>query len=583
MARLRRPDPAPARRRPIRTPVRTTALVVAGVLGAAGALVGGPVRAAGLVTSPRDVSSATWTSPGYWVASASGAVAARGAAGYFGSAAPGAGARLRSPIVGLAATPDGQGYWLASASGGIFAYGDAGFHGSAARAQLRSPIVGLAATPSGQGYWEVAGDGTVFSFGDARGHGSPGGARRPAITGLTPTPSGHGYWLVAANGAAYPFGDAGGYGSAAGRHLPSRVVAMAAAPDGHGYLLAAHGGGVYGFGDESAQGGGFGGVVAVAAAPPHPPARTAVFYYPWYASLSTDGEWRHWNQNGHTPPYDIGSDYYPVRGAYSSSDAAVVDAQMAEIAAAGVDEVIVSWWGRGSFEDEKIPLVEQLAAAHGLSVAIQIEPYKGRTAASVGQDIVYLEASYGVSQFFVYRAQDFPAGDWAPVLGLVPDATVWAESFSDGLEAGWVQTFAVQAGFSGIYTYDPYDIHGPQMAEICGAARQDHLLCSPSVAPGFSAVRATGQPTVRSRQGGATYDSMWQGAIDSDPDLVTITSYNEWHEGSQIEPAMPFCPTSTFCYANYNGAYGLSGPAAEDAYLGRTLGWVHNYQARESP
>ena len=30
---------------------------------------------------------------------------------------------------------------------------------------------------------------------------------------------------------------------------------------------------------------------------------------------------------------------------------------------------------------------------------------------------------------------------------------------------------------------------------------------------------------------------MWRAAIRAGADGVTITSYNEWHEGTQIEPA----------------------------------------------
>src|SRR6187431_2725095 len=73
---------------------------------------------------------------------------------------------------------------------------------------------------------------------------------------------------------------------------------------------------------------------------------SAIFYYPWYGTPALDGAFQHWQQNGHTPPDDIASSYYPTRGAYSSSDAAVVRAQLREIARAGVGEVVVSWWGR---------------------------------------------------------------------------------------------------------------------------------------------------------------------------------------------------------------------------------------------
>ncbi|MHB1912116.1 MAG: glycoside hydrolase family 71/99 protein [Acidimicrobiales bacterium] len=191
----------------------------------------------------------------------------------------------------------------------------------------------------------------------------------------------------------------------------------------------------------------------------------------------------------------------------------------------------------------------------------------GRSATSVGQDITYLNDTYGTTDFFVYRAQDFTAADWATVLGSLSGVRVWAESFWDYFKAGKVQSFAAAAGFSGVYTYDPFDLQGTDFAGICGSARMDHLLCSPSVAPGFEAVRATGGTAVRSRHNGATYDQMWQGAIDAEPDMVSITSYNEWHEGTQIEPAVPKCLASGFCYQNYQGAYGLSGAQASDAYL----------------
>ena len=75
---------------------------------------------------------------------------------------------------------------------------------------------------------------------------------------------------------------------------------------------------------------------------------------------------------------------------------------------------------------------------------------------------------------------------------------------------------------------------------------------------------------MRSRADGATYDGMWRSAVRAAADVVTITSYNEWHEGTQIEPARAVGPP----YASYDGAYGLVGRAAQRAYLDRTAVWV---------
>src|SRR5476649_1199711 len=83
----------------------------------------------------------------------------------------------------------------------------------------------------------------------------------------------------------------------------------------------------------------------------------AVFYYPWYGTPARDGMWIHWNQNNHNPPEDIASAYYPVQGPYSSDDPTVLATQMSEIQEVGINEIIVSWWGRGSFEDKRLPAV----------------------------------------------------------------------------------------------------------------------------------------------------------------------------------------------------------------------------------
>jgi glycoprotein endo-alpha-1,2-mannosidase len=69
------------------------------------------------------------------------------------------------------------------------------------------------------------------------------------------------------------------------------------------------------------------------------------------------------------------------------------------------------------------------------------------------------------------------------------------------------------------------------------------------------------------------------GAIGAHPAVIAITSYNEWHEGTQIEPAIPKCLSSGFCYRDYNGDYGLSGPQAPDAYIGRTAVWVARFRS----
>jgi glycoprotein endo-alpha-1,2-mannosidase len=134
--------------------------------------------------------------------------------------------------------------------------------------------------------------------------------------------------------------------------------------------------------------------------------------------------------------------------------------------------------------------------------------------------------------------------------------------------------FARRGGFGGLYTYDLLTYGGSSFARICTAARMNGLLCAPSVGPGYDARRGSGDPRVKPRRDGATYDAMWRAAITAQADRVTITSYNEWHEGTQIEPAAPAGRHGSYRYLSYDGAWGLHGSTARGAYLARTAYWA---------
>ena len=290
---------------------------------------------------------------------------------------------------------------------------------------------------------------------------------------------------------------------------------------------------------------------------------SAIFFYPWYSNASHDGQYVHWTQGGHAPPFDIGSAFFPMRGTYSSSDPRVLGAQMRDIASAGVDEVVSSWWGRGSPEDARLPAVMRAAKGGGLQVAVQLEPYQGRTVDSVGSDLVYLRA-LGVRDVYIYSSQDFTAEDWRRVTLQPVGLSLFAQTNHVG--------FAARAGFAGFYTYDILLYDASKFGRLCSQAHALGILCAPSVGPGYDATESTGDPRVKSRLDGATYDSMWGAALRAGADRVTITSYNEWSEGTQIEPA-----GHGGRYESYDGTYGLHGRAAQRAYLDRTAYWTSRF------
>jgi hypothetical protein len=76
------------------------------------------------------------------------------------------------------------------------------------------------------------------------------------------------------------------------------------------------------------------------------------FYYPWYGSPEFDGDWLHWNheflphwdpatdrkypKGRHHPPDDVGANFFPQLGPYSSKDPAVIDLHMKQMSEAGI-------------------------------------------------------------------------------------------------------------------------------------------------------------------------------------------------------------------------------------------------------
>jgi hypothetical protein len=300
-------------------------------------------------------------------------------------------------------------------------------------------------------------------------------------------------------------------------------------------------------------------------------ASVSVFYYPWFGTPAADGDYEHWAQSGYSPPDDIAASFYPARGPYSSSSAAVLDAQMRELSRAGVDEVVVSWWGAGTVEDRRLLAVVAAASRRGLDVAVHLEPYGDRTVESTVADALRLREAHGITRFFVFQPFTVPPTDWAAANETLR---------SRGLET-FAQTHLVGAaaagGFSGFYTYDVLTWGGDKFARLCSQARAKKLLCAPSVGPGFDARRATGEARTKPRRAGKTYDSMWKAAIRARADLVTITSYNEWQEGTQIEAAAA-PPRGTGAYLSYDGAWGKRGAAAQTAYLDRTAHWARLFR-----
>jgi len=312
------------------------------------------------------------------------------------------------------------------------------------------------------------------------------------------------------------------------------------------------------------------------------------FYYLWYGTPEVDGAYKHWDHEvlphwseavrqkfphgvRFKPPEELHSPFRPSRGPYSSSSPALLRAHFTELAAeAGVGVVALSWWGpawregsadtQGVQTDAVLPLALDAAAAAGIKVAFHLEPYPGRTADSVREDLVdllgrlgehpaLLRDGAGRPVFYVYDSYHIPPAEWARLL-LPGGPQSLRGGPADGLFLGlWLNrndgdANLLPGGFDGFYTYFASEAvsyganpkHWPQLRRW---AQKHGKLFVASVGPGYddSKIRPWNAGAARDREGGARYGAWWGAALDSDAHAVSITSFNEWGEGTQIEPS----------------------------------------------
>lgn len=121
----------------------------------------------------------------------------------------------------------------------------------------------------------------------------------------------------------------------------------------------------------------------------------------------------------------------------SSMDPSVIHQHFRDLRRAGVTSVAVSWWGQahkqgstdnqGVSTDQAVALLLSLADEHrAVSVCFHLEPYPGRSALSVLEDLQYIHDKYGHHRslarrpdgravFYVYDSYHVSPADWAEI------------------------------------------------------------------------------------------------------------------------------------------------------------------------
>lgn len=342
-----------------------------------------------------------------------------------------------------------------------------------------------------------------------------------------------------------------------------------------------------------------------------------IFYYLWYGTPQMDGRYIHWDhvlvphwdpkiaashpKGKHSPPEDVASSFYPELGPYSSRDPEVIESHMSQIEAAAAGVLVLSWYPPGVADDhgepseDLVPAVMDAAHRHRIKVAFHLQPYKGRTDLSVHDNVKYIIDKYGnhgafyrfksntgkvLPLFYIYDSYLTPAESWADLLTSGGAHTLRGTAY-DGIFIALIveerhKHDILAGGFDGMYTYFAsngfsFGSSHQNWKAIKAFCDGNNLLFVPSAGPGYvdTAVRPWNNHNTRNRVSGRYYETALQAALSVRPEMITITSFNEWHEGTQIERAVPK-KTVTRLYLDYK-------PHDADLYLEITRKWGEQF------
>ena len=358
------------------------------------------------------------------------------------------------------------------------------------------------------------------------------------------------------------------------------------------------------------------------------------FYYMWYGNEHTDGRYMHWNHRylphwklevtkryptgRHVPPDDIGANFYPELGCYSSKDPLVIEQHMYQLRKADVGVVSVSWYPPNLADDEGdppdalIPVLLDIAHKYSIRVTLHLEPYSNRSPQSVRNDLIYIHENYfahpafykhthtvsdnhrtgqritkSLPLVYIYDSYLNKPKEWVEILKPYGKNTIRGTAI-DCVVLGLLvdeshKKAIVDGGFDGFYTYFAsngfsYGSSTSNWQSLSKLAQEHKLLFIPSFGPGYidTRVRPWNKRNSKGRQNGKYYKNMFQSAIravsgvEGGGGIVSLTSFNEWHEGTQIEAAVPKSIPG-FRYLDYT-------PHQPDFYLELTKETAANLQ-----
>jgi len=284
------------------------------------------------------------------------------------------------------------------------------------------------------------------------------------------------------------------------------------------------------------------------------------FYYTWF--------------DEHSWTYDKLSDL-PAQP-YASRDRAVMGRHIDQAKRAGIDAFLVAWYGpqQNQTEPNLAALLDE-AAARNFKLGILFETdspfFNGlgdvtaalhHAGATHFNHSAYLRVD-GRPVLFFWRPHIYGVGVWQDVRNQVDAGRshIW---ISEGVDTGYLSVFDGHHLYSNTWN-PPADLTrtNQKFANLVAEARQQfgaQKFWAATVMPGYNDIRIRPHAGfARDREGGAYYERAWQAAIASQPNWIVVNSFNEWPEGTYIEPSAAHGDHFLQLTANWSGQFKSGG------------------------
>lgn len=262
------------------------------------------------------------------------------------------------------------------------------------------------------------------------------------------------------------------------------------------------------------------------------PPRVFAFYYAWF------------DEQTWTPDHVADIPAEP----YVSRDPGAMARHIDQANSAGIDSFVVSWLGPGNPTDERFRLLLDIAAGKGFSAAIDFEANRYASRDALISSLVYVRdqlmphGAYarvnGKPVLYFWRQQIRSVDDWAAIRSEVDPNhdQIW---IAEGVNIAYQRVFDGHHLYSIAWSSDVNHTLSDWSRRVRRAGA-DKLWVA-TVMPGYDDTRTDrADRFARDRRNGDYYREAWNAAIATRPDLIVITSFNEWVEGSMIEPSVSY-------------------------------------------